>query len=82
MSEKTIDYGKFGKFGAVGVMLALISLTSFALYAYWKTVSNHISHNTEATLQFSKAVEGNTEVIRANSVIMNNLNQTLKIRSK
>ena len=74
------DVGKLGKYGLLGVMLALISLTSFALYAYWRTVSNHINHNTEATLKFSQAVEGNTEGIRANSLIINNLNQTLKIR--
>ena len=74
------DLSKLGKFGLIGVMLGLIGLVSFSLWAYWKTVSNHIFHNTEVMGDFKAVIQSNTEVQRGIMDSINRLNETLKIR--
>lgn len=46
-----------GQYGLVGVMLALILLTAFACWMLYKIVSNHIEHNTAASVELTKTLE-------------------------
>jgi len=64
---------KYGKYGLVGVILALIALVALLGGGYYKTVSNHIDHNTKALTGVERALEGNTKVIESNTMIMNTL---------
>jgi|TARA_Y100000310_G_scaffold15147_1_gene15159 hypothetical protein len=64
---------KYAKHGIIGVILALIGLVALLAGGYYKTVGNHIDHNTKALTGVERALEGNTKVIESNTMMMNTL---------
>ena len=62
--DSLTEVTSLGQYGLVGVMIALILLCGGLGYFLWKLASNHIQHNTEATIENTKVLSALHELIK------------------
>lgn len=62
--EGVSDVASLGQYGLAGVMIGLILLCGAAVYFLWKLSSNHIDHNTQATMENTKVLSALHQLIK------------------